>query len=88
CREIPGESLHRVRWGKQVWILGRLLKSQPAKAVIRAAYQDDRPSSWLSERAKIPPLVLPFTVGGDERSGDLFKLYDRTLDLLLSVAGQ
>ncbi|WP_419638437.1 type IV pili methyl-accepting chemotaxis transducer N-terminal domain-containing protein, partial [Thiolapillus sp.] len=24
CREIPGESLHRVRWGKQVWILGRL----------------------------------------------------------------
>ena len=64
------------------------LKSQPAKAVIRAAYQDDRPSSWLSERAKIPQLVLPFTVGGDERSGDLFKLYDRTLDLLLSVAGQ
>ncbi|BAO43462.1 metal ABC transporter substrate-binding protein [Thiolapillus brandeum] len=61
------------------------LKIQPAKAVIRAAYQDDRPSQWLSERAGIPRLVLPFTVGGDDQSGDLFKLYDRTLDLLLSM---
>ena len=64
------------------------LKSQPAKAVIRAAYQDDRPSAWLSERAEIPALVLPFTVGGDEQSGDLFQLYDRTLNLLLSVSGK
>ncbi len=62
------------------------LKSQPAKAVIRAAYQDDRPSAWLSERARISELVLPFTVGGDDQSGDLFKLYDRTLHLLLSVS--
>ncbi len=62
------------------------LKSQPAKAVVRAAYQDDRPSAWLSERAGIPELVLPFTVGGDDQSGDLFKLYDRTLNLLLSVS--
>ena len=62
-----------------------LLKSQPAKAVIRAAYQDDRPSAWLGEHAGIPQLVLPFTVGGDEQSGDLFSLYDRTLSLLSGV---
>ncbi|WP_456374780.1 metal ABC transporter substrate-binding protein [Thiolapillus sp.] len=64
-----------------------LLKQTPARAVIRAAYQDGRPSAWLSERAEIPELVLPFTVGGDDQSGDLFQLYDRTLELLLSAAG-
>ena len=61
------------------------LRQSPARAVIRAAYQDDRPSEWLSRRAGIPELVLPFTVGGDARSGDLFTLYDRTLELLLSA---
>lgn len=61
------------------------LKSQPARAVIRAAYQDARPSDWLAERASIPELVLPFTVGGDDQSGDLFRLYGHTLELLLSV---
>ncbi len=61
------------------------LKAQPAKAVIRAAYQDERPSAWLSDHAHIPKLVLPFTVGGDAQAGDLFKLYDRTLSLLSTV---
>ncbi|WP_294106039.1 metal ABC transporter solute-binding protein, Zn/Mn family [Thiolapillus sp.] len=61
------------------------LKSQPAAAVVRAAYQDDRPSAWLQENADIPQLVLPFTVGGDEKSNDLFGLYDRSIELLLSV---
>lgn len=64
------------------------IRQTPVKAVIRAAYQDDRPAHWLAQRAGIPELVLPFTVGGDDRSGDLFKLYDRTLELLLSVQGQ
>jgi zinc/manganese transport system substrate-binding protein len=63
------------------------IRHQPVRAVVRAAYQDARPSHWLSQRAGIPELVLPFTVGGDDRSGDLFKLYDRTLALLLSVKG-
>ncbi len=65
-------------------VLARL-KGQPAKAVLRAAYQDRRPSEWLAEHADIPQLVLPFTVGGDDQSGDLFKLYQHTLDMLLSV---
>ena len=62
-----------------------LLQRQPAKAVIRAAYSDGRGSEWLAERAKIPALVLPFTVGGSERAKDLFGLYDDTLQKLLSA---
>ena len=61
------------------------LQRQPAKAVIRAAYSDGRGSAWLAERAKIPALVLPFTVGGSERAKDLFGLFDDTLQTLLSA---
>ncbi|WP_374114983.1 IS66 family transposase, partial [Thiolapillus sp.] len=39
CREIPGESLHRVRWGKQVWILGRLLQKRYRNILTRGAKQ-------------------------------------------------
>ncbi len=61
------------------------LQRQPAKAVIRAAYGDGRGSEWLAERAKIPAIVLPFTVGGSERAKDLFGLYDDTVQRLLAA---
>jgi len=65
-------------------VLARL-QSQPAKAVVRAAYNDGRGSDWLAERAHIPAVVLPFTVGGTERAKDLFSLFDDTIHTLLTV---
>lgn len=62
------------------------LKSKPAKAVLRSAYNDPRAAQWLSERAAIPVVVLPYTVGGTEKAGDLFALYEITLASLLKVA--
>lgn len=62
------------------------LQRQPAKMVIRAAYNSDRPSQWLSEKAKIPAVALPFTVGGSDRAKDLFSLFDDTLQRLLDAA--
>jgi zinc/manganese transport system substrate-binding protein len=61
------------------------LKKQPAKMVIRAAYNSDRPSQWLSERANIPAVSLPFTVGGSDRAKDLFSLFDDTVQRLLDA---
>jgi len=61
------------------------LQRQPAKMVIRAAYNDGRASEWLTERAKIPSVELPFTVGGTERAKDLFGLYDDTVQRLLGA---
>ena len=66
-------------------LLGRLQK-QPAKMVLRAAYQDGRASEWLAQHAKIPAVVLPFTVGGDEQAKDLFSLFDDTVARLLDGA--
>lgn len=61
------------------------LQRQPARMVLRAAYQDGRASQWLSEHAKIPAVVLPFTVGGDDRARDLFGLFDSSVQRLLDA---
>lgn len=60
-----------------------LLKSQPIRMVIRAAYQDDRPSQWLADRTKVNLVVLPFSVGGTPGASDLYGLYDDTVRRLL-----
>jgi zinc/manganese transport system substrate-binding protein len=62
------------------------LRNQPAKMVIRAAYQDGRSDEWLAEHAQVHVVVLPFTVGGSDAAGDLFGLYDETIANLLEGA--
>jgi zinc/manganese transport system substrate-binding protein len=62
------------------------VQRQPAKMVIRAAYQSARASEWIAERAKINVVVLPFTVGGDDAAKDLFGLFDDTVQRLLKGA--
>jgi len=66
-------------------VLARL-QQRPAKMVLRAAYQGDRATQWLAERAKIAPVALPFTVGGTPEAKDLFGLFDDTLRRLLKGA--
>jgi zinc/manganese transport system substrate-binding protein len=61
------------------------LQRQPAKMVIRAAYNDERAAQWLSERAKIPVVVLPYTVGGSDKAKDLFGLFDDSVQRLLDA---
>jgi len=59
------------------------LQRQPVRMVIRAAYQSDRASQWMAERAKINAVALPFTVGGDDAAKDLYGLFDDTIARLL-----
>lgn len=61
------------------------LKSRPAKMIVRAAYNDGRGAEWLAERTKLPIVVLPFTVGGDDKARDLFSLFDDTVERLLKA---
>jgi zinc/manganese transport system substrate-binding protein len=63
-----------------------LLQREPARMVLRAAYQGDRASQWIAERARINVIVLPFTVGGDDAAKDLFGLFDDTIARLLRGA--
>lgn len=63
------------------------LKTQPAKFIIRAAYEDDRPSQFVAARTGLPVATLPFTVGGNDQAKDLFSLYEDTIRRLLAAHG-
>ncbi len=63
-------------------------KSNDTLAIVHAAYQDPKPSQWLSERTGVPAVTLPFTVGGDAQSKDLFGFFDSTISKLLGAAKQ
>lgn len=51
-------------------------------AIVIASYQDKRGANWLAEKSNLPVIVLPLSVGGNEKSNDLFSLYDNVFDLL------
>ncbi|MBG9389218.1 metal ABC transporter substrate-binding protein [Caenimonas aquaedulcis] len=61
------------------------LAATPAKMVLYAAYQDARPSDWLTANAGVPAVKLPFTVGGTPAANDLFGLFDDTVARLLAA---
>lgn len=66
-------------------VLARL-KITSAKMVIRSAYNDSRASEWLAQRAGIPAVELPFTVGGTPGAANLYGLFDDTVNRLLKAA--
>ncbi|MEQ1491241.1 MAG: zinc ABC transporter substrate-binding protein [Terricaulis sp.] len=71
--------------------LARMLQQQqtnPARFVIRSAYEDGRPSEFIAQRAHIPAVMLPYTVGGTPAATNLFTLYDDTITRLLAGIGQ
>ena len=64
------------------------LQTQPAKMIIRSAYENPRSSEFIAERTGVPAIMLPFTIGGTKQASDLFTLYDSTIDLMLGALDQ
>ena len=60
------------------------LQQHPARMVLRAAYQDGRSSEWIAERAHVPAVIVPYSVGGTPQSTDLFSMFDDTILRLLA----
>jgi len=61
------------------------MQRDPAKIIIYAAYNSPKPAGFLSERTKIPAVMLPLTVGGSDAAKDLFGLFDDTIARLLAA---
>lgn len=70
--------------GAQLARLLEQLSPNPPVGILRAPFENERPAEWLSSRLDIPVIEMPFTVGGDDASVDLFSLYDATIALLES----
>jgi zinc/manganese transport system substrate-binding protein len=61
------------------------LEAQKVELIVRATYQSERPTEWLSQRSGIPGVVLPHTVGATEEAKDLSSTFDDLLDRLLEA---
>ena len=57
-----------------------------ADLIVRAPFQDPKPSAWLSERSGIRATVLPLSVGGTDQATDLFHMFDDIINRLLGEA--
>ena len=62
------------------------MQAAPAKLIVYMSYNSPQAAEFLSERTKIPAVMLPFTVGGSDKAKDLFSLFDDILSRLLAAA--
>ena len=69
-------------------LLNRFPDTRSADFIVRASFQGEKASNWLSERTGIPAIMLPATIDGSDRATDLFKYFDDILERLLSANGQ
>jgi len=58
------------------------LTPAPPIGILRAPYDNEKPSRWLSERLGVTEIQLPYTVGGSDDTADLFALYEQTIRIL------
>ncbi len=63
------------------------LTLSPVRLIVRTPYDPPDASEWLSQKTGAAATVLPFTVGGDAGSNDLFALFERTIALLKGASG-
>jgi len=56
-----------------------------ADYIIRAPFQSEKASKWLSERTGIPAVLLPLTVGGTKQATNLFTWFDDIINRLLTA---
>ena len=70
--------------------LGSLLArfgDKGADYIIRAPFQSEKASEWLSERTGIPAVLLPLTVGGTDQASDLFTWFEDIINRLIGAGG-
>lgn len=61
------------------------MKSSPARVIVYSPYNSPQAAEFLSSRARIPAVMMPFTVGGTDKAKDLFGLFDDTIQRLVGA---
>lgn len=55
------------------------IQGKNIKGILIAPFENEKGAKWLSEKAGIPIIKLPFTVGGNDQAKDLKSLFDDTI---------
>ncbi|MBQ8464822.1 MAG: zinc ABC transporter substrate-binding protein [Alphaproteobacteria bacterium] len=50
-----------------------------------APFESSKPAEWLSKESGIKAIVLPYTIGGNKETNNLFDLYQNSIDLMLNT---
>ena len=62
------------------------VKQQQVKLVVYTTYQDEKAANWLQSKTDIVSLQLPYTVGGNEQTVDLFSMMEQHIAMLLMAS--
>ncbi|WNC69297.1 zinc ABC transporter substrate-binding protein [Thalassotalea nanhaiensis] len=60
-----------------------IVNQQQVKLVVYTSYQDAKAADWLQDKTDIVSLQLPYTVGGNKQSVDLFTMMEQHISMLL-----
>jgi len=61
------------------------IQGKNIKGILIAPFENEKGAKWLSEKANIPIIKLPFTVGGNNQATDLKIMFDDTLNRLNNI---
>ena len=60
----------------------RDINNNPTDIIIISPYDPSAGALWLSKQTKIPVVTLPYTIGGNEESINLFALFDSSIKII------
>ena len=60
----------------------RDINNNPADIIVLSPYDPSEGALWLSKQTKIPVVTLPYTIGGNEESINLFALFDSSIKII------
>jgi zinc/manganese transport system substrate-binding protein len=58
------------------------INNNPADIIVISPYDPSEGALWLSKQTKIPVVTLPYTIGGNEESINLFALFDSSIKII------
>ena len=58
------------------------MNNDPADIIIISPYDPSEGALWMSKKTKIPYVTLPYTIGGNEESINLFALFDSSIKII------
>lgn len=62
------------------------VRAREVNAILIAPFENPKAAEWLSEKADIPVIYLPYSVGGSDKANDLEHLFSETIRLLRDVS--
>lgn len=65
--------------------LKNIVKEKHVAFIAFAPFENAQPAEWLSENSGVRYIVLPYTIGGNQQTNNLFDLYENSINLMLEA---